>query len=251
MHIQPDPAYASGATRFVLVADNDANNLVFMSMILQRFEYPACSANNAQRALEMATVSAPSLIIAEMNLRGMSGLELMGRIRQEPVTRTVPVIIMTRELTPELEQQCLQEGAAGCLNKPVQADDLYRMVHPILEPGSRRRNVRIRTRLSVIVDGAPLDFDRGECAVMLSAKGMYIRTLKSYPLNAPVSIQINFYGQIVWVDARVIYRDTDRAGIPGLTGVGLQFQNIMPRGGEIIRRFINDEVTHGLAPGWA
>lgn len=241
----------SGAPRCVIVADSDANNLVIMSMILQRLEYPALSATNAERAIEMANVSAPALIIADMNLRGISGLELMNRVRQQPGTRAVPIIIMIREMTPELEKQCLHAGATGCLSKPVQVDDLFRMAHPILEPGSRRRNIRIHTRLSVSVDGAPLDFEQGEYVSMLSAKGIYIKTLRSYPLNALVSIQISFHGLTISAEARILYHNTESAGIPGLTGFGLQFQKIMPRGGEIIRRFINDEVTHGLAPGWA
>ncbi len=241
---------APGAASFVLVADNDADNLVFMSMVLQRFEYPACPVNNAEKALETANVSTPSLIITAMKLRGINGLELMRRVRQGPGTRAVPVIIMARELTPELAEQCRQAGAAGCLNKPVQADELYRMIQPIIEPGSRRRNIRIQTRLSVTLDDTPLDSGQGECASMLSANGMYIRTLRSFRLNAPVLVRIDLNGQIVSAEARVIYLDTSVAGPSGMTGIGLLFQKLMPQGGELIRRFINDEVTHGLAPGW-
>ena len=241
---------ASGAASFVLVADNDADNLVFMSMVLQRLEYPARPVNNAEKALETANVSTPALIITEMKLRGISGLELLRRVRQGPRTKAIPVIIMARELTPELAEQCRQAGAAGCLNKPVQADELYRMIQPIIEPGSRRRNIRIQTRLSVTLDDTTLDSGQGEGVSMLSANGMYVRTLRSFRLNAPVLIRIDLHGQIVSAEARVIYIDAPVAGPSGMTGIGLLFQTIMPRGRELIRRFINDEVSHGLAPGW-
>jgi two-component system chemotaxis response regulator CheY len=241
---------ASEAARFVLVADNDANSLVMMSMVLERLEYRACPANNADKALETAMLSAPSIIITEMNLRGMSGLELMRRVKQESRTGNIPVIIMTAGLTPELEAQCRQAGAAGCLNKPVQADELFRMIQPIVEPGSRRRNIRIQTRLSVTLDDTPLDPGHGECAAMLSTNGMYIRTLRSFRLNAPVVVRIDLHGQIVSAEARVIYLDAPVAGPAGMVGIGLLFQTIMPQGRELIRSFINDEVTHGLAPGW-
>ncbi len=234
----------------VLVADNDADNLVFMSMLLQRLEYPACPVNNTEKALETANISTPSLIITEMKLRGISGLELMRQVRQEPRTMTVPFIIMTRDMTPELEEQCRQAGAAGILSKPVQADELYRMIQPIIEPGSRRRNIRIQTSLSVTLDDKPLDPGLGECASMLSANGMYIRTLRSFHLNAPVLVRIDLQGQIVSAEAKVIYLDASVAGFPGMTGIGLLFQKVMPQGRELIRRFINDEVSHGLAPGW-
>ena len=246
-----DPAGAADRNgSFVLVADNEADSLVFMSMVFQRLAYPAYPANNADKAIETAHRSAPTLIITEMKLRGMTGLELMRRVKQEPRARTVPFIIMTRELTPELEEQCRQAGAAGCLNKPVQADELFRMIQPIIEPGSRRRNIRIKTRLSVTMDDTPLDLDQGECASMLSTKGMYIRTLRSFLLNAPVHIQIDLNGQIVSAEAKVIYLDTSVAGSSKMTGIALLFEKLMPQGKELIRRFINDEVNHGLAPGW-
>jgi CheY-like chemotaxis protein len=241
---------ASGAARFVLVVDNDANSLVFMSMLFQRLEFPASPVNNVDKALETANISAPTLIIMEMKLRGMSGLELMSRVRQGTRSRTVPVIMMTKDLTPELEEQCRQAGVAGCLNKPIQADELYQMIQPIIEPGSRRRNIRIQTHLSVTLDNTQLDSGQGECASMLSANGMYIRTLRALQLNAPVLIRIDLHGQTFSAEAKVIYIDTLVEGPSGMTGVALQFQKLMPRGKELIRKFINDEVTHGLAPEW-
>jgi two-component system chemotaxis response regulator CheY len=248
--MQDTPAGPDRTISLVLVADNDANNLVFMSMVLRRFEYPVCSANNADKALETANTSALSLVIADMDLRGMSGLELMRQIRQRPRTRNIPFIIMARELTPELEEQCRQAGAAGCLSKPVQADELYRAVQPIIDPASRRRNIRIQTRLSVTLDDTPLDSRHGECATLLSANGMYIRTLRPFDLNALVNIRIDLHGQAVTAEAKIIYLDRDVEGPSGMMGIALLFQTLMPRGRELIRKFINDEVTHGLAPGW-
>ena len=244
----PVPADRPGS--YVLVVDNDARNLVFMSMVLQRVGYPVCSAHSATAALEMANVSAPSLIIADMKLRGMGGIELIQEIRKGPRTRAVPVIIMNDTLTPELEQQCRARGAAGCLSKPVLADELYRMVHPIIEPGSRRKQVRIQTRLTVAVNDTLLDCAEGECASMLSANGMYIQTLKHYPLGTQVQLRIDLDEQTVLAEAGVIYCHTYGEGPFGTPGIGLQFLKITPQGREVIRRFINDELTHGLAPGW-
>jgi len=253
MTIVPDrniPVPADRPGGYVLVVDNDARNLVFLSMVLQRVEYHVCSAHSAMTALEMAAISAPSLIITDMQLRGMSGLELIQEVRKEPGTRAVPVIIMTDMLTPELEQQCRAGGAAGCLAKPVLADELYRMVHPIIEPTSRRRHVRIQTRLTVAVNDTLLDCAEGECASMLSANGMYIQTLKPYPLGMQVRLRIDLDEQIVLAEAGVIYCHTYGEGPFGTPGIGLQFLKITPQGREIIRTFINDELMHGLAPGW-
>lgn len=246
---QDGPGSANRTNSFVLVVDSDAQNLVFLSMVLQRITYPVCTASAAGPALEMAEAAAPALIITELNLRGMSGMELMQRIRKEPRTHAVPLVVMTADLTPEVEKQCSEAGAVACLAKPVQSDDLYRVISPIMEPRSRRTDVRIPTRLPVVVNDRPLDCVEDECATNLSTKGIHIRTMKSYPVNSQVLLQMTLHGQAVTAEARVVYCRPSGAE-SSLQSVGLQFLTISPQGGEVIRRFINDEAAHGLAPGW-
>jgi len=244
------PGSTGRTSSFVLVVDSDARSLVFMSMILQRLEYPACSALGVGNALEMANASVPSLVITELNLKGMNGLELIHHLRQEPRTRAVPVIIMTKELTPELDQQCREAGAAACIGKPIQANELFRVIHPVMDPESRRKNIRIQTRLNVFVNDHPLDCVEGECASMLSTKGMYIRTLKPYALDTQVHIRIDLNEETLSAAARVIYSHTYGEEPFGTPGMGLQFLTITPHDRDLIRRFINEEVSHGIAPGW-
>lgn len=234
--------------RFVLVVDSEPKNLIFLSMIIQRLGYPACSALGVGNALEIAGATAPSLVIAELHLKGLSGLDLLERLRQKPETGCVPVVIMTRELTPELERQCLAAGAAACLEKPVKVTPLYQAIHPLIEPGSRRTNVRIETRLSVAVDGRSLDCVDGECVTGLSVKGMYLRTRKPYPVNTPVSLRATINEEEIEADAVVSYCRPPEDGDLGMWGIGFKFIMTSPETGEIIRRFINDEVTHGIEP---
>ena len=231
---------------FVLIVDSDAQNLVFLSMIVQRLDYKTATALGVGKALEIANDTAPSLVIAELNLRGLNGLDLLERLRQKPGARAVPVIIMTRELTSGLEQQCRGAGAVACLEKPVQVNALYQAIDPIMSPGSRRKDLRIRTRLSVTVDDRPLDCVDDECATNLSVNGMYLRTLRSNPVNSQVLVRAALNGQEIEAKARVVYCQGPDAGQSGLWGIGLQFLETSPQAAEIIRRFINDEVTHGM-----
>ena len=86
----------------------------------------------------------------------------------------------------------------------------------------------------------------GECATNLSVSGMYLRTLRSYPVNSEVLVQATLNGQEIEAKARVVYSQGPDAGQSGLWGIGLQFLETSPQAAEIIRRFINDEVTHGM-----
>lgn len=238
-----------GTSSFILVVDSDVQSLSFMSMILQRLEYRVSTAPGVGHALEIANASVPSLIISELNLKGLSGLELLRHIRLAPRTATVPVVIMTRDLSLELEQQCKEAGAAACLEKPVQANELYQVIHPIITPRSRRKNIRIQTSLSVIVNSRPLDCVEGECATNLSASGMYLRTQTAYPVNSQIFIEMNLHDQVIMAEARVVYCHDPKEEPSGMWGIGLQFMKTSPQGKEIIRKFINDEVSHGIAPG--
>jgi two-component system, chemotaxis family, chemotaxis protein CheY len=233
----------------VLVVDSDAQGLVFLSMMLQKLGYRACTALGVGRALELVSDSLPAVIISELNLRGLNGLDLLQRLREEPRAREVPVVIMTAEFTPELDRRCREAGASACLEKPVLADELYQAVQPAVNPGSRRRDFRIRTSLSVHVNDRPLDCVEGECATNLSANGIFLRTLNPYPVDARVRIEVTLYGQAVEAEARVVYCRPPGEENTGMWGIGLQFLKTSPQGGEIIRRFINDEVSHGIAPG--
>jgi len=242
------PESMESMNRSVLVVDSDARNLVLMSTILQRLGYHACSALGVGNALEIASASSLSLIVTELRLKGLSGLDLLQHIRQLDRTAAVPVIVMTHDLAPEIEQQCRRAGALSCISKPVQVNELYDALQPVLEPGSRRRNVRIPTRLSVLLNDRPLDCADGECATNLSANGMYLRTLRPYPEGSEVVLQVSLQEEAVRAEARVVHCQSPDDRASGTWGIGLQFVRTSPGAKEIIRRFINDEVAFGILP---
>ena len=233
---------------FVLVVDSEPQSLIFTSMIIQRLGYHACSALGVGNALEIASASAPVAVVTELHLKGLSGLDLLERLRQKPATSSIPVVIMIRELTPELEQKCREAGVAACLAKPIKVNALYQAIHPLLEPGSRRKNIRIETSLSVTVDGRPLDCVDGECAVNLSVNGMHLRTIRSYTIDSNVHVRLTINEEEIEAEARVAYCRVPQESSSGMWGIGLEFLKRSPEAGEIIRRFINDEVTHGMEP---
>lgn len=247
--VKNDPRPEGYGSGFVLVVDSDVQSLVIMAMILQRLGYLVCTANAADKALEMAHFSPPSLLLAAMDLRGMTGLALMHRLRDEARTASAPVLIMTRELTPEFSQRCLDAGAAGVLPIPVQANDLYQTINRIIDPRSRRADFRVPTRLPASVNGCALDAGAGESVTNLSVNGLYLRSRTTYAVQTRVRIELNLHGEVVTAEAQVVYLSPSGDRGQGMPGMGLQFLSMSPRGCEIIRAFIHTEVTHGLAPG--
>jgi CheY-like chemotaxis protein len=232
----------------VLVVNSEPKSLIFTSMMVQRLGYHACSALGVASALEIAGATPAAVVITELHLKGLGGIDLLDLLRQNEVTRAVPVVIVAREMTPEVEQQCRKAGAAAVLYKPLQINSLYQVIHPLLDPGSRRGHVRITTRLPVRLNDRPLDCMHGECATNLSVNGMYLRTRQAYPDNARVKVHITLNDEQITAEARVVHCLPHEDGHPDMWGIGLQFLATTPESGEIIRRFIHDEVTHGMDP---
>jgi CheY-like chemotaxis protein len=197
-------------------------------------------------ALEVADALVPRIVVTDLHLKGLSGLDLLERLKQGSDTGNVPVIVMTRELTPDVDRRCREAGAAACLEKPLHVNELYEAIHPFIEPGTRRRNVRLETRLSVTVNGWSLDCLEGECVTNLSVNGLHLRTKSPYPENATVLIRLKINDENIEAEARVVHCRPAEDGCSCMWGMGLQFVKKSPAAGETIRSFINDEVTHGI-----
>jgi CheY-like chemotaxis protein len=247
-YIDTAPSQSSNRrSRFLLIVDGDANHLFYAAMLLQRLEYNIYTAKTAKEALDMISVALPSLVITEVNLPGISGLELARRLIADKRTAKVPVIAVTNSHTPEVELECKQIGCVACIRKPIQAEEVYRTVQSTIE-NTPRSAMRVLTRLAVNVNGVPLDCAEGECVSVISEKGLYIRTLKPYQKKALLQIQMIIRGNSVSAEAIVLYSHTFGEGPFKEPGMGLQFTRITQQAQATIRQFIKDEITRGIKP---
>ena len=241
-------AGASGrSSRFLLVVDSDASNLYYTSMLLQRLAYHICSCTTAVEAREMATVAVPALIITAHYLRDATSLELMAKLKEDTRLRSVPVLVLTPAGDLVGERQCMGAGAAACLSTPIEAESLYRTVQEAIEP-TPRQNIRISTRLPVMVNDQPLNCEEGECASVLSEHGMYIRTLNPSAKNTLLLIRIALKGRSISAHAEVLYSHAFGEGPFGEPGMALKFVQISPQDQEQLRLFIRDKITRGIKP---
>ena len=233
---------AKNERRLLMVVDDDAHRRAFHAKLLQRFEYRVCTASNAEDALAMTASEPPALIIAELDLPGLSGLDLLARIQQEPRTADIPVIALAANRDQGTEIRCLRAGFTAFLGTPVGLEELYRAIQTAIEPVTRA-SLRIRAQMPVIVDKVPLDHVKGECALVLSEDGMYIRTLKPHPPNARLDVQISVKGRTIAADAVVLYSHRLNEGNIGEPGMGVKFARIAPRDREFLRLYIHDEIA--------
>jgi CheY-like chemotaxis protein len=236
--------------RFIMVADGDTNDLVYISLLLQRFQYHVCTAKTAAEALAMTAIAPPILVVTAQFLPDMSGYDLFLRLKLDPRTSEVPVIVLTHAGDLLTAQRFREAGVAACLDKPVQVEDLYPAVQAAIE-SRPRKNLRITTVLPVTVNGVLLSSDAGECATVLSEHGIYIRTLKPAVVNTRLLITILVKNRLLSADAVVIYTYGHGRDLFKEPGMGLKFVRITPEDREFIRQYIREEITRGVSPSSA
>jgi CheY-like chemotaxis protein len=241
------PAKNSRKVRYLLLVESKTTDLFYDSILLQRFEYRVCGVNSAGQAVELASLALPALVIADLHLPGMSGVDLIRLLRQDPRTASLPVILLAPAGDESAERRCRAAGAVACIAKPVQPEELYRTVQAAIE-ATPRSNIRIQTRLSVSVNNVPLDRIEGECASVLSEHGMYVRTLSPYPRDDRLALEMNINGRVVVADAAVLHSHRLGEGPYSGPGMGLKFIRIAPEDQEFIRQFIREEVSRGIMP---
>ncbi len=247
------PEFMDRRRRSILVAGNKNHALISLTILLRRFAYNVVVANTATQAFDRISAVRPDLVITDLVLPGMSGIGLLQELKQDARTVSIPVVFMVPPGDAVAERRCLDTGAAWCIAKPVQAEELYRTVQEVIEPRPRS-NIRIGARLPVSVNNTALNGPQGGCEVDLSEHGMYVPMHKPYPTNRRIIVKINIKDRTISAEGAVMYNNfagATGAGQRREPGIGLKFVNIAPWDREFIRTFIHDELTRDINAGLA
>ncbi|MCM0045358.1 MAG: response regulator, partial [Burkholderiaceae bacterium] len=113
--------------RVLLVDDNEINREI-ASEILDGVGLSVQTATNGQEALDLLAAEAVDLVLMDIQMPVMDGLQATRAIRQQPALAHLPVIAMTANAFEEDRQICLDAGMNGYLTKPVSPDSLYKLL---------------------------------------------------------------------------------------------------------------------------
>jgi CheY-like chemotaxis protein len=102
---------------------------------LKRHAVELSHAASGEEALQASARCHYDLILMDMQMPGMNGLETTAAIRKLPGYATVPILALTADISDEVRRECYQNGLQGFLTKPIQAASLWDAIRRELKLG--------------------------------------------------------------------------------------------------------------------
>jgi PAS domain S-box-containing protein len=114
------------------VEDNPANLRLVRQLLARRGDIRLLASGEALDGLDLARRERPDLILLDINLPGMDGYELLGRLREDPATRAIPAVAISANAMPEDLARGRAAGFRDYLTKPLDVGRLLRLVDEVL-----------------------------------------------------------------------------------------------------------------------
>lgn len=123
----------------ILVVDDQAEARDLMTFLLKRSSYEVLVADNGYQGIIIAAAENPDLIVADINMPFIDGIEMIKILRAEHKDRSVPIIAVTAFGT-EAKEQAIRAGADYVLEKPFEPDMLLVVINQFLNRKKSKSN---------------------------------------------------------------------------------------------------------------
>jgi two-component system cell cycle response regulator DivK len=120
----------------ILIVEDNVTNMKLSTFLLESADYTVLAATNAESGLTLAREARPDLILMDIQLPGMDGLEATALLKADEATRGIPVIALTALAMKGDEERILAAGCDGYIAKPLDYKDFL---------------ARIKARLATLV----------------------------------------------------------------------------------------------------
>jgi len=109
---------------YVLIVDDDATMANAIADLVHLFDWETKIAHGPRLAMEAIKTTVPALILLDLNMPGVNGFEVCKFIKRDPVAGQTPVVFVTAEDAPIMQERAREAGASDYLLKPVDIDRL-------------------------------------------------------------------------------------------------------------------------------
>jgi two-component system, cell cycle response regulator DivK len=122
--------------QILIVEDNEKNMKLFRDVLIAS-GHRTLEATTGGQAVELATAHSPDLVLMDIQLPDIGGVEALGRLRADERTASLPVVALTAQAMDGDRERFLAAGFNGYLSKPVNVADLIATVKHYCEGASQ------------------------------------------------------------------------------------------------------------------
>lgn len=116
----------------VLLVDDSQTVIQFEKMLLRDMGFEITAAKNGRLALQEIAARRPDLVLLDMVMPDMDGMETLRHLKGNPETKTIPVVVVTTKGDPELVAQALEAGCDEYVTKPIDKAELLAKLKRLL-----------------------------------------------------------------------------------------------------------------------
>jgi len=116
----------------ILIVDDNAQNSYMARFLLEKHDHQVIEAGDAEHGIDLARDEHPDLILMDLSLPGMSGLEATAVLKADAATSSIPVIAFTAQAMRGDREQALRAGCCDYISKPIDTSTFVTQVeqHP-------------------------------------------------------------------------------------------------------------------------
>ena len=116
----------------ILIVEDSPQNMRLLEMVLRNKSYTLLKATDGEEALDMAMRERPDLIIMDIQLPKMNGLEVAKKLRETPAFSHTPIIAITAYAMKGDKERVIESGCNAYLSKPINTRELPEMIAEML-----------------------------------------------------------------------------------------------------------------------
>jgi CheY-like chemotaxis protein len=122
------------ANKTVLLIEDNVLNLKLVKTLLEFNKYAVVTAEDAEKGIQLARDLHPDLILMDLQLPGMDGLEATRRIKKDPDLEDIPIVALTSFAMEGDEERALSAGCNGYIPKPINTREFSKTIAQYHDP---------------------------------------------------------------------------------------------------------------------
>lgn len=120
------------ANELILIVEDNVQNQKLASDVLSFKGYRVLIADTAEAGIPMALKEKPDVVLMDIHLPGMNGIEALAKLRAAPETRAIPVLAFTASVMPQDRREITSAGFDGFLSKPINLKEFMETISAAL-----------------------------------------------------------------------------------------------------------------------